>query len=314
MERTLSEDEEKLKKLDAELNKLVRINRQVPRQNQKTSSMNSPDSPIFNIGSFPFNGQLNIQTLRVENPPHHRATRQAQVEPFQNIDIDQFSANNIDVETINGIPFENFVFLQNDGELIVPDKNIIFEGSLQIDGDVILTNDGKVNNIDLSREILAIDSSNFPENLTLENVLVGNLVVESMNNISVTTASLNDLNLNFEDKLPMIKTKNAHVLDNLKVDTINGIKWDEFVRKLVFRDEPSSIDSLSVNGNFLISGDRGRINAERINGIKFPEEFVLKQGPPETVINGKKSFTSDLGELEYDDNFLLLINYFFSNK
>lgn len=290
MEKTLFEDEKKLKKLDAELNKLVRINRQAPPQ----TSRNTPNSPIFNIGSFPFNGQLDPKTLRVENPPHHRAPRQ--IAPFGEITVKHIAASNIEVETINGIPFENYVFLQNDGELFVPNKDVIFESNLQIDGDVILSNDGKVNSIDLSREILAIDSANFPQNLMLENVFVDDLMVESMNNINVSTASLNDLNLNFEDSLPMIKTRKAHIRDNLKVDTINDIKWDDYVRKLLLPDVPSSIETLSVHGNLWISGDRSGINVERINDIKFPQEFVLKQGPTETVINGKKSFNNALGE------------------
>lgn len=293
MEKTLLEDEEKLRKLDAELNKVVRINRQVP-----TSQRNRPpNSPVINLGPFNFNGQLNSQTARVI-PPHPRNRRQ--IGSFEDVGFNSISIENIDAETINGVPFEKFLFLQNDGELFVPDKDVIFEDSIEVRDNVIMTNDGKVNNIDLNRDVLAVDSPNFPKNLTLENVFVDNLNVGILNEISVSPASLKDLNLNFEDNLPTIKSSKARILGNLNVETVNGVNWNNFVRSLIPRNHPSSVESLTVNGNLWIIGDRSDLQAKSINDAKFPEEYVLRNGPTETVINGKKSFIGGLATNEID--------------
>lgn len=292
MEKTLQEDENKLRALDAELNKLVRINRQV---NSSTKSRKSQDSPIINLGPFSFNGQLHPQTPRI-SPQQHSNRNKRQIEPFNEASVTQFSSDNIDVETINGIPFESFVFLQNNGELVIKDTDIIFEHSVQVKGDVILPNDGRINKIDLSKEVLAIDSLNFPQNLTIETAFVENLEVESLNNINVSLASLNNLNLNFEDNLPILKAEKAHFRHNLNVESINGMKWDDFVSKLVLKNQPSIVDSITVNGNLWIL-EGGRINAEKINSNKFPEEFVMKfDEKGSTVINGKKIFNGALGE------------------
>lgn len=295
MEKTLDQDEERLRQLDAELNKLIRINRQVqpnPREKTQTSAQ-PPDSPVINLGPFNFNGQLNSQTLRVNPLTRNRR----QIKPFEEIQVSQLTANNLDVETVNGIPFEKFIFLQNDGELLLPDTDVIFEESVQVNGDVSIVNDGKVNKIDLSRDILAIDSpSGLPEKLTFDNVEVENLLAQSMNGVPVNSTALNDLS--FEDNLPIIKTKRVLMSDNLNVETINGVKWNEFVSKIVSKKEPSEVESLTVNGNLWIVGDRSGINANKVNKINFPQEFVLRKGMTETVINGKKTFKA-LGKLFY---------------
>jgi hypothetical protein len=84
--------------------------------------------------------------------------------------------------------------------------------------------------------------------------------------------------------------------DNLNVETINGVKWNEFVSKLINKNEPSEIESLTVNGNLWMVGDRSAINANKVNGLNFPQDFVVKRGATETVIKGKKTFTKALGE------------------
>lgn len=293
MEKTLDQDEERIRQLDAELNRLVRVNRQAPNnQNQRSqTSAQPPDSPVYNLGPYNFNGQLNTQTLRVN--PLTRSRRQ--IKPFGDVEMTDLDVINVDVETINGIPVENFVFMQGDGELSLPETDFIFEDSIQVKGDVTLVNDGKINKIDFSREILAIDSpSGLPESLSFDNVNVENLITQSMNELPVNSSALNDLNLSFEDNLPIIKTKRVKISDNLNVETINGVKWNEFVSKLISKREPSEIESLTVNGNLLIGGARSDINAKKINDMNFPQEFVVKRGATETVINGKKIFTKNL--------------------
>lgn len=293
MEKTLQQDEERLRQLDDELNKLIRTSRQTQPTNQDRNSSPPPDSPIHHLGPYTFNGQLNSQTLRVNPLTRNRR----QVKGFDEARVDQLTVNNIDVAAINGIPFQNFIFLQSNGELSLPNSDVIFEESIQVNGDVTMLNDGKVNNIDLSREILAIDSPNsLPESLKFENVITENLIVETINEIPVNSTALNDLNLSFEDNLPIIKTKRALIRDNLNVETINGVKWNEFVSKLVSKEKPAEIDSLTVTGNLWIVGDRGEINAQKVNDLQFPQGYVVKKGATETVIGGKKIFTKALGE------------------
>lgn len=292
MEKTLDEDEERLRQLDAELNKLVRVNRQIQHSpnDQNKQAAEPPDSPIIHLGSYNFNGQLDTRTLRVN--PLTRNRRQT-VQPFDEVRVSQLNANNLDVETVNGIPFEKFLFLQNDGELLMPNTDVIFEESMQIVGDVAINNDGKVNKIDLSRDVLAIDSpSGLPEKLSFDNVLAENLLTQKINDVSVNSSVLSDLNLSFEDNLPIIKTKRVLMNDNLNVETINGVNWNEFMRKLISKREPSEVEALFVNGNIWVVGEQSSVNTNKLNTQNFPQNFVLKRGSSGTVINGRKTFKS----------------------
>lgn len=291
LEKTIAEDELKLRWIDEELNKLNRINRQTVKH-PKTL----PDSPIYYVNHSPFNGQLNLKTLRVEptttKPPQHSRQRR-QIDPIENSNVAMLTAKNIEVlSTINGIPVSDLLFLDN-GKLSVPNMNLIAD-SMIVD-DVVMTNDGKVNGIDFSREVLAVDSPNLPKNLQFDNVAVQNLEVLTLNKVAVDTESLNDINVPVNNQ-QNITAKNVVIRNNLNVETINGIAWKEFVEKLVPKHKQFSVDEVKVEGDVVIVGAASRLDVKSLNNLPFPDGYVLKNDARGTTITGKKTFDGELSK------------------
>jgi hypothetical protein len=289
LEKTIAQDELKLKWIDRELNKLNRINRQTPQQPRTL-----PDSPIYYVSHLPFNGQLNLKTLRVEEPEQPQHSRQRrQTDPIPESSVSALTVKNIDVQTINGILADDLMFLEN-GQLVVPTGNISFVDQVIVN-EVIMKNDGRVNGIDFSREVLAVDSPNLPRNLQFENVIVQNLDVGTLNNILVDFESLKNINAPVDNQ-QNITAKSVVMRNNLNVETINGIAWKEFMEKLVPKHKESSIGDITVDGDVVIVGDGSQLNARFLNELPFPEGFVLTKGPTETTITGRKFFQRELGK------------------
>lgn len=282
LEKTIAADEEKLRMIDEELNKLNRINRQTSTEPQK-------DSKVFDIGSFTFNGQLRPKTIQIPADPS-RVPRQ--IKPVEETRVPGLKAKNIDVETINGIPVGDLIFLDN-GQLLVPDANITFVESIVVE-DVIMMDGGRVNGVDFSHEILAVESPNAPKNLIFENVFVQNLEVVTLNKVPVDLEMLQKIDVP-TDIHPNLTAVNAAMLNNVNVETINGIKWDEFVAQLVPKHKSSSISELTVEGDVWILGE---LNVGALNGLSFPDGYVLKNGPRQTTITGKKTFAGSLSKFQ----------------
>lgn len=289
IERTIAADEQKLKAIDEELNKLNRSNRQAEPQPQRTQT----DSEIRNMGTHNYNGQLDLKTLRVLPQNQRRPRRQSQTAPIEETRVTSLTARNIEVQTINGISVDELVFLEN-GELSIPNGNISFLGSVEADN-VNLPENGKLNGVDFSHEILAVDSPNPSKELAFDDVFVQSLEVENINGFPVTQESLRNVDVEVE-VLPNITSTNVVVSRDLNIAKINGISWNDFVAKLVPKHLPSNIDELNVNGDVWIVDD-GQLNANSLNGLPFPNDYVLKTEESETIITGKKHFVGEVGEL-----------------
>lgn len=115
-----------------------------------------------------------------------------------------------------------YLFFLNDSELDAMDCNVVLEDALYV-GDVFLRNDGQVNDIDLSREALAINSYNFPTSLTFEKVETHICVVNKLNDIVVNSLSLQNITVNFSNLLPPLICKKAEIQHNFTVQTVNGV-------------------------------------------------------------------------------------------
>lgn len=283
LERTIAVDEQKLKLIDQELNKLNRIHRQAPPRQQQ------PDSPIYRIGTFPLNGRIDPQTILIPQKGQSRPRRDTN--PIEEALVTTLTAKNLEVKTINGVPVSEFIFLEN-GSLNVPESNVEFLETIEVDN-VNMLNDGRVNGIDFSHDVLAIDSPNPPKHLTFDHVVAQNLFASKLNDVPVDLPSLQEI------ELPMgilhnLSAKSVLMRDNLNVNSINGKNWNEFLEKLVPKHLPSSIDEIHVKGDVMVYGD---LNAESMNSLPFPSGYVLKHGPSETTITGKKVFKRELRKL-----------------
>ena len=284
IERALYEDEQKVNEIDAHLNSFIRKNRQaqILQENADTS-----ESPIYHLGPYALNGQFDIKSLRVVPQNNEPIRQKRQVDPIEESKINELRVQDINVKTINGIPVEDIVFLEN-GLLNVPDKNIIFQESVHADN-IIMQNGGKINEIDFSHEVLAIDSPNFPKELTFDKIVTDFLHVNKLNDIPVDLISLENITTDFDD-MPILTTKEAFMNHNLNIKSINGMNWAELISNIVLVNKPSAVNNLTVNGNIIFSDFLSELNANNLNSLSYPNGYVLKIGPTETLISGKKTF------------------------
>lgn len=291
IEKTLIEDEQKVMEIDALLNSLIRKNRQVA-----TTEQPNKDSPIHYLGPYTYNGQFDVKTLRVVPQKKDKQTRlKRQVKPIDTIVRDELKVFNLVVNRINDIPVEDIMFLES-GILNVPNTDIVYDESI-VASDVIIRNDGKVNGIDFKREVLAIDSQNFPKTLNFDSLEVDYFFVNELNGIPVDNESLNNISTNFDTETKLLSTKEAFMYQNLNVKTINGINWQDLLSEIVLVNRPSSIENLTVTGNVIFVDPSSSINVQNLNGLAFPGDYVLKTGPTETLISGAKNFTRRLCKL-----------------
>lgn len=294
LEQILFEDELKVKEIDAHLNRLIRKNRQtvspIIHSNEKIQ-----DSTIHNLGPYYTNGRFEIKTLRVLPPdgenPKYRQKRY--VDPIDEQILNELKVDEIKVKNVNGIPVEDWLFTDENGLLNIPNSDIIFHESIQAKN-IIMPNGGKVNGIDFSREVLAIDSLNFPKELTFDKIDNEHLFVDILNAIPVDQESLQNISTNFVENLDNITTKVAQIKQIVNIETLNGMKWTDLMSKIVMLNNPLSIDELTVNGNVVLIDYTSGININSLNGLSFPSNYVLKTGPKETVIDGAKTFTGKL--------------------
>lgn len=298
LEKTIQNDENRLKAIDAELNKLNRVNRQV--QDPPTPL---PNSPIHNVGSFAFNGQLDpksIGDLMKMSKVQGGSRQRRQIDPIEQSRVSSLTVKNIDVETINGIPADTLIFLTN-GQLVVPDSNVTFLNNVNA-ANVKMLDNGRINGVDFSDELLAVESINQANNLVFENLFVQSLEISVLNNIPVDEQSLNEIQIPL-DMMPNLTAKNVFISHDLNITTINGIMWEEFVAKLVPTHFHSSIEDLTVEGNIFVVGPASELNVKRLNNLSFPDSFLLRNGRTESVITGKKTFENQLGKLIITSHF-----------
>lgn len=285
MEKTIAADEQKLKLIDEELNKVNRINRQAPPPTL-------PDSQIYNIGAYTFNGQIDPKSIKLA-PPQERSRVPRQIEPIEESHVDFLAAQNIEVETVNGIPFSDLVFLEND-QLVLPDGNVTFLESIEVDN-VNMLGDGRVNGIDFSQDVLAVDSPNSPKNLAFDHIVTQSLDVKALNGMPMDVESLQAIEI--PTNTPQnLTAKSVFMRNDVSVETINGMPWKEFVDKLVPKHLTSNIDEMTVEGDLIVDGRLSQLNVATLNDLPFPLGYVLRNGSNDSAITGKKTFTGQLGK------------------
>lgn len=200
------------------------------------SSKQSSDSPIYYLGPYSFNGRFDARTIRVlpQDGQNYNAgqRRKRQVGQIKESFMTNLEVNDLIAENINGIPVNDFLFLENHGELNVSNKDVILEDNVLV-GNFSMLKGGRVNGIDLSHEVLAIDSQHLPQSLTFENVKIDYLTVDKLNDIPVDASSLHNTSVNFDDSLPTLSAEKASMQHNLQVVTINGVNWNEFTSKIM---------------------------------------------------------------------------------
>ncbi|XP_055910742.1 uncharacterized protein LOC129945108 [Eupeodes corollae] len=109
------------------------------------------------------------------------------------------------------------------------------------------------------------------------------------------TVSFESLNVLDEIQLSssrIARESSIELGENLKFETINNIKWSSLIEDLIFRNIPVGIDDLQVLGEVI---SEGVVDVHKIDGIKFPEHYLLSSGSTQaTIVKGKKYFLQNL--------------------
>ena len=293
IERTLEFDEQKLLHMENDLNQLIRNNRETVTE--PIHVVPQPIQPQY-IGPYNFNGQLDPKTIRVMTPEESRRPRR-QIQPIKELKMRNLNVKNIVFETINGIPASELVFSENGRLNLLPNGNLSISDSVFVK-DVVMSNEGRVNGINLDKDVLAIDSLNFPKSLVLDQVVVGdNLQIGSINQFPVDVASLEAVNVQTIDiNLANITAKSVMLHGNLKVDTINGILWSELMKKIIPKHLPAQVDKVVVGGDIILGELGPQLIIDQLNDLLFPGDVVLRGGRRETIITGRKNFLGSLSK------------------
>ncbi|XP_050083609.1 uncharacterized protein LOC126570125 [Anopheles aquasalis] len=271
-------------------------------------------------GKVYIDGKLEADDLyiqRIEPPPptdHQlRFVRQTEGEqlptPLKELHLQDLIVEQLYFESFNGVPAADIAYNV--------DGKVELSGDLVVTGDlytneIILPDGGTVNGIDLSERLVYFNCKNRSwRNLTLDSLeVVDDLrVAESINEAKVDLKQAEaSLRSAMDEEVRVLRTKKLTVEGDLTFELINGIPWQEFLDGLIFKNTPMRLRKLHVHGNVTF-GKHATI--QFLNGIRFPEDYVLTEGPRETIITGQKHFQGPLSMDALDiDGFINGINPF----
>ncbi|KFB39568.1 AGAP003290-PA-like protein [Anopheles sinensis] len=241
---------------------------------------------------------------------HTRFTRNASQDgPVQELYVKDLAVEQLYFDFFNGIPAEDLVY--------DVDGKVELEGELVIGGDlytnsVILPDGGTVNGIDLSESLVYFNCKNRRwKNLTLDSLEVIDdvHVAKEINGAQIDLhRAEKSLRNAIDEQGQVLRSKTLHVEGDLSFERINGIPWKTFLDGLVFKNRPMRLSHLHVEGNVTFGS---QTSVEFLNRLRFPDDYVLKQGPRETIITGQKHFQGTLTMDALDiDGFVNNINPF----
>ncbi|KAE8740680.1 hypothetical protein FOCC_FOCC013829, partial [Frankliniella occidentalis] len=215
--------------------------------------------------------------------------------------IDQLEKGTISgTKTLSALEVSDVMFdivndVQRDDLIFnVPGKTVRVNGVLevteilQVQNDIDLPPQGTVGGVDLSEEVL-IAGRQFPGIVQFDEVTVeGDLTVNVINTVDMNPHNLKSI-VNGSQIL-----KTFDMLDvggQLSVERINGFLWSNIVERIVWRDQPAVVTGLTeIDG--VLTADSMKI--EQLNGLNFPDDFVLKNANKSQLITASKKFNDKL--------------------
>ncbi|CAG9819512.1 unnamed protein product [Phaedon cochleariae] len=239
------------------------------------------------LGEVKFEGDLVIQHANIERINGDMATELLQDivrknninRVLRNKTFSDMEVDSIDFETINDINATNIVYKE---------PEIIFNGDVIFEKPVVLSalhlTTGKVNDINLAEEIIDIQKA-YNGHLEFEEIrIAGKLEAKKINHLVLRLNNTNDIP-------PSEDTDSIFIPQNVTVKFINGESFEDFLNSLCL-----------VNVKCYIPGNTtviGGIIAEEaytdfLNGLKFPDEFILRDSISHANITGRKDFKRSL--------------------
>ena len=177
-----------------------------------------------------------------------------------------------------------------------------------------------MNGIDLSEALIYFNCKNRRwRNLTLDSleviddVQVANKVNGARINLQEAESSLRNA---IDEHGRVLRSKSLHIEGDLSFERINGVPWKTFYDGLVFKDRPMRLGILNVEGvswiEFMLNSSIARCifltfslqnvtfasqtTVQFLNRLRFPEDYVLRSGPRESIITGQKYFKDSLSK------------------
>ncbi|XP_055643963.1 uncharacterized protein LOC129780074 isoform X2 [Toxorhynchites rutilus septentrionalis] len=276
----------------AELAQLEHQLQYTVRRHNDSFSLNL-EQPLHVHGQVEVGGSLVTDDLYVrrlvEEPFTIREPRDTE-EPLREMHVKNLKVQHLNFETVNGIPASELVF--NTGDTIVLEDKIVFEGSLEA-YNIILPKGGMVNGVDLSESTVYFNCKNRRwKKLHFDSV-------EVLGDVSVAE-SINGMKLDLEEIDAKMRAaspeENVDVLvaDKLVLDgslyfqTINGIPWGDIINHIVLKNRPNRLAELKIEGNLILN--HPNITVYHLNGLEFPDDFLLSNSPREAIVTGHKRF------------------------
>lgn len=218
------------------------VERPEPRfaQSQQTRTYyHAGDSPRYNI-PFPANGRprLKPQPTDFQENYHRRPRRDAAT----SVTYDTLQVQDLVVENINGIPASELVFSD---ESQVELKRLVFKSALKVLKDVDLVNDGKVNGIDLDKDLIhftkpvEIGHQLHFERLAARKGIQAAEINHEKTDVKARAAA---------EEPKTLEVNKLIVKGDLTSATVNGQDWKALLKQFTFRHRPNHFESLRVKG------------------------------------------------------------------
>ncbi|XP_040155851.1 uncharacterized protein LOC120896084 [Anopheles arabiensis] len=232
-----------------------------------------------------------------------------EVPTMQELHLKELNVEQLQFDRFNGIPAEELLY-DVDGKVVL-DGELVLGGDLYTNT-VLLPEGGTVNGIDLSEALIYFNCKNRRwRNLTLDSleviddVQVANKVNGARINLQEAESSLRNA---IDEHGRVLRSKALHIEGDLSFERINGVPWKTFYDGLVFKDRPMRLGILNVEGNVTFAS---QTMVQFLNRLRFPEDYVLRSGPRESIITGQKYFKDSLTMDALDiDGFVNGINPF----
>ncbi|KAF5302872.1 hypothetical protein FQA39_LY02052 [Lamprigera yunnana] len=229
---------------------------------------------INNLNAVEFNND-NVQDVFDDLVRRKHLGKIFGVKTFTNLKVE-----NITAEIING--FNVGEFIANDQTVLTVDQNALFDKPVTVHGNVIA--EGAVNKFDLINEVVEM-SKQYEDHLDFEHVKIGQkLTTLKANNFTIPKSD-DDL---VKAKNPFDEMNTVEILGNITVKNVNGENFEQFMQSLRFTNS-----DVRIPGNTVIKGEVNVVHSadvQFINGLRFPDEYLLKSSEFVTFTGQKQFF------------------------
>ncbi|XP_063709207.1 uncharacterized protein LOC134837752 [Culicoides brevitarsis] len=257
------------------------------------------DSPFYPINAVN-NGQFRIETLNVlptefeEKNSYDDLNREKRhLVVAGPVEFETLEVQELQVENINGIRASDIIF--GDDPVIELNGPVTFENVVSVE-QFLLGNEGKVNGIDLDRDLV-----HFTNPVGIKNPLKFEFLeaIDGVDAMEINPKTEEVGNPHTEDSPKVLEVQKLEVNGNLNAKIVNNLDWNEFVSSVVPRNLPTNMPQLTVNGTVFV--DHSNLDVVHLNQLNFVNDLVFGSSQDSYVqISGKKSFNSGLFAQQID--------------